>query len=67
VRESAPKVKPGGFIAGHDYVMGNWLKVLRYGVIEAVREFCVERDWDLVVLTSESIENQSFSLRRIGA
>jgi hypothetical protein len=67
LREIAPKSNPVGSLSGHDYVMGNWLKVLRYGVIEAVREFCVERDWDLVVLTSESIENQSFSLRRIGA
>jgi hypothetical protein len=67
LRAYAPKVKPGGFIAGHDYAMGNWSKVLRYGVIEAVHEFCVECEWELVFLTAESIENQSFALRRIGA
>ncbi len=66
LRAYAPKVKPGGFIAGHDYAMGNWSKVLRYGVIEAVHEFCVEDGWELAFLTAEPIENQSFALRRIG-
>lgn len=66
LRAYAPKVKPGGFIVGHDYVMGNWSKVLRYGVVEAVHEFCVEYDWELAFLTAESIENQSFAIRRIG-
>lgn len=67
LRAYAPKVKPGGFIAGHDYAMGNWSKVLRYGVIEAVHEFCVEDGWELAFLTAEPIENQSFALRRIEA
>lgn len=67
LRAYAPKVKPGGYIAGHDYAMGNWSKVLRYGVIEAVHEFCVERDWEIAFLTAETIENASFALRRIAA
>lgn len=67
LRAYASKVKPGGYIAGHDYAMGNWSKVLRYGVIEAVHEFCVERDWEIVYLTAETIENPSFALRRIAA
>ncbi|WP_237571389.1 class I SAM-dependent methyltransferase [Mycolicibacterium lacusdiani] len=65
LRAYAPKVKPGGFIAGHDYVMGNWSKVLRYGVVEAVHEFCVECDWEIVFATADPIENQSFAIRRI--
>lgn len=36
------KVKPGGIIAGHDYVTGHWLGWYRYGVIEAVHTFCVK-------------------------
>ncbi|MFC7671595.1 class I SAM-dependent methyltransferase [Mycolicibacterium sp. GCM10028919] len=67
LRAYAPKVKPGGFIAGHDYVMGNWSKVLRYGVVEAVHEFCVEFDWEIVFATADPIENQSFAIRRIQA
>jgi len=61
----APKLKINGIIAGHDYSMGNWTKGFRYGVIEAVHEFCVEHDWELIYLTLEPIENQSFAIRRI--
>lgn len=65
LRAFAPKVKPGGLIAGHDYTMGNWAIALRYGVIEAVHEFCVEQDWELKYLTVEPIENQSFAIRKL--
>ena len=61
----APKVKSDGIIAGHDYSMGNWVRGCRYGVIEAVHEFCVEHGWELVYLTAEVTENRSFALRRI--
>jgi hypothetical protein len=61
----APKVKADGIIAGHDYSMGNWIGAYRYGVIEAVHEFCVEHDWELVYLTAEPIEMPSFAITRI--
>lgn len=61
----ASKVKPDGIIAGHDYSMGNWVPALRYGVIEAVHEFCVQNDWELCYLTCEPLESQSFAIRRI--
>jgi hypothetical protein len=61
----APKVKLNGIIAGHDYSMGNWVDSVRYGVIEAVHEFCVEHGWKLVYLTVEPIEMQSFAITRI--
>jgi len=61
----ALKVKSDGIIAGHDYSMGNWVKAYRYGVIEAVHEFCVENDWEFVYLTLEPTEKQSFAIRRI--
>ena len=60
-----PKMKPNGIIAGHDYTMGNWVKSYHYGVIQAVHEFCVEQDWELIFLTAEHLENQSFAIRRI--
>jgi len=47
--------------------MGNWVSSIRYGVIEAVHEFVVERAWDLVYLTVEPTERQSFAIRRIGS
>ncbi|MFP8488619.1 class I SAM-dependent methyltransferase [Gracilimonas sp. Q87] len=61
----APKVKPGGIMAGHDYRLGNWVSMYRYGVIEAVHEFCVNYNWELVYLTVEPTESQSFAIRKI--
>jgi hypothetical protein len=57
------KVKDGGLIMGHDYAMGNWQKQLKYGVIEAVFQFCVEENYELVYLTMEL--TQSFAIRKI--
>lgn len=61
----APKMKADGIMAGHDYRMGNWLSMYRYGVIEAVHEFCVKYNWELIYLTIEPTESQSFALRKI--
>lgn len=38
------KIKPNGYITGHDFILGNWDGLIRYGVIEAVYEFCVKYD-----------------------
>ena len=59
------KVKKGGYIAGHDYVIGNWDGLVRYGVIEAVYEFCVKHNWEIAFLTSELNDSPSFAIRRI--
>jgi len=59
------KVKEGGIIAGHDYTMGNWVKGYKYGVIEAVHEFCVDKNWELIFLTADFTENQSFAIRKL--
>lgn len=59
------KIKEDGIITGHDYSMGNWVSAYRYGVIEAVHEFCVEHGWELIYLTLEPVEKQSFAIRRI--
>jgi hypothetical protein len=59
------KVKKGGVIAGHDYTMGNWVNSYRYGVIEAVNEFCVKENWEIIFLTSEPDHHRSFAIREI--
>lgn len=59
------KVKPGGLIAGHDFVRGNWIKGSRYGVIEAVYEFCYKHDWELAYLSMENGGAPSFAIRQI--
>lgn len=61
----APKMKTSGILAGHDYSMGNWASMYRYGVIEAVHEFCVKYNWELIYLTVEPIESQSFAIRKM--
>lgn len=63
----APKVKEGGVIAGHDYTIGNWTDGIRYGVIEAVHEFCIKHNWKIAYLTAEPIEHRSFAIRRINS
>jgi hypothetical protein len=59
------KVKTSGIIAGHDYVTGSWVYRLRYGVIEAVHEFCMKYDWELLYLTHESHRHLSFAIRQL--
>ncbi len=59
------KMKPGGIIAGHDYIMGNWNGGIRYGVMEAVREFCLKYDWEMIFLTHELQDHPSFAIRPI--
>jgi hypothetical protein len=61
----APKVKATGFMAGHDYVQGNWRKRVKYGVVEAVAEFCVQSRWRLSHVTADHTENNSFAITRI--
>ena len=61
----APKIKPGGLIAGHDYSKGNFVGMYRYGVIEAVHEFCNNYGWEFVFLTFDPFESQSFAIRKI--
>lgn len=61
----ASKMKPNGIIAGHDYVLGSWTNLVRYGVIEAVAEFCTKNNWELIYLTTDYNEPPSFAIKRI--
>ena len=59
------KVKADGFMAGHDFILGNWDGMVRYGVIEAVHEFCLKYNWEIIYVTVELSNNPSFAIRRI--
>lgn len=59
------KVKESGIIAGHDYILGNWNELVRYGVIEAVNEFCIKYNWEILYLTTELNNCPSFAIRKI--
>jgi hypothetical protein len=62
---SRKKVKVGGLICGHDYVTVSWQEKRRYGVIEAVHEFCTKYNWGIVYLTHENHRHLSFALKEI--
>lgn len=59
------KVKPTGYIAGHDFCSGNAITPWPYGVIEACNKFCVEEGWQYRFLTMEPHGHQSFALSRL--
>ena len=59
------KMKDTGVIAGHDYKVGNWSKMIRYGVIEAVNEFCSKYKWELIYITLEHNKSPSFAISKI--
>ncbi|MGB0671147.1 MAG: class I SAM-dependent methyltransferase [Rhodospirillales bacterium] len=50
---SAPKIKPGGFLGGHDYTTLDAYLDLGYGVVEAVNGFVRGSDWMFAALTHE--------------
>jgi cephalosporin hydroxylase len=61
----APKIKQGGIIAGHDFIIGNLMGLTKYGVIQAVYEFCVRRNWELIYITSDFEEFPSFAIKKL--
>ncbi|WP_084454722.1 class I SAM-dependent methyltransferase [Algoriphagus terrigena] len=58
-----PKMKLGGIIAGHDFTVGEIDVPWKYGVIEAVYEFCSKRRWEIVYLTMERGISPSFAIK----
>lgn len=65
LRLCSSKVKDQGMIAGHDFSLGQWNQRVRFGVVEAVHEFCVEHDWEFIYLTHEVDRQLSFVLKKI--
>jgi hypothetical protein len=59
------KIKEGGIIAGHDFIVGYWDGMIRYGVMEAVYEFCSKYNWEILYLTMEIGVHPSFAIRKI--
>ncbi|MCE7985826.1 MAG: hypothetical protein DYG89_32005 [Caldilinea sp. CFX5] len=59
------KIRQDGLITGNNYVTGSWRYRTRYGVIEAVNEFCKNQGWEMIYLTHESHRHLSYALRKI--
>ncbi|MEX2564714.1 MAG: class I SAM-dependent methyltransferase [Cyclobacteriaceae bacterium] len=60
-----PKMKKGGIIAGHDFIVSEINVPWKYGVIEAVYEFCIEHHWEFLYLTMERGITPSFAIKEI--
>jgi hypothetical protein len=65
LRIAAPRIRAGGFIAGHDYCTGNVVAPWPYGVVEACHAFCVEAGWRFRFLALEARGRNSFALARL--
>lgn len=60
------KVKADGYIMGHDYTRFSMWEALQYGVIEAVNEFAVKENYELVYFTMDILHsNPSYALRKM--
>lgn len=59
------KVKSGGYLAGDDFAYLSKNSYTKFGVIEAVYQFCVEEGWEFAFLSMEIGRNHSFALRKI--
>lgn len=59
------KIKKGGIIAGHDYTIRSRKKARKYGVIEAVHEFCSIKGYEFIFITLETHGHNSFAIRKI--
>lgn len=58
------KTKASGYVAGHDYV--RWGRFgTRFGVLEAVNEFCLRHRYEFAFLSLESNLNWSYALRKM--
>ena len=60
------KIKDDGIIAGHDYTRFSLWESGQFGVVEAVNEFAIHNDYEMVYLTLDMLHsNSSYALRRI--
>jgi hypothetical protein len=64
LRAFALKVKPDGFILGHDFSNHAAARRYGFGVIRAVREFTAEGGFEIVLMTTET--HPTYLLARVG-
>lgn len=65
LQKYSEKISRNGIISGHDFIQGNWNGMVRYGVIEAVYEFCLKNDWEIIYLTMENKDHPSFAIKKM--
>ncbi|MEM0994983.1 MAG: class I SAM-dependent methyltransferase [Bacteroidota bacterium] len=57
-------VKADGYICGHDYTRWAGGGAVRFGVVEAVNEFCNTYGYEIILLTNEPHRNLSYVLKK---
>jgi predicted O-methyltransferase YrrM len=62
---AAVKVKPQGHIVLNDYIFYDHIASLKYGVVEAVHEFCLERNFEILFLALEPQMFNDVCLRKM--
>lgn len=61
------KIKPDGFLLFNDYTYWSPLECIKYGVVEAVNELCVDEGWRIVYFALSSRLYCDVAIRRIGS
>lgn len=58
-----PKMKPGGYLMFNDYTRFSVNQVLPYGVVAAVNELLVEKNWQMVGIALSGTTNYDVAVR----
>lgn len=65
IAAATTKVKPGGLLAFNDYIFWSHRELESYGVVQAVNEFCLAEDWELLYVALHPEMYQDVVLRKI--
>lgn len=64
IQVAKSKVKEPGFLIFNDYIYWSPAECLRYGVIQAVNELCLEEDWEIIYFALAHYMYCDVALRR---